>query len=129
MTVTALEEIKTWDQWQKANALMRTAVETALEAKNKAPDNLYPAANENYSWLLKQWKRLKTLGLELVDAEIAAGDVPGRIVQTNAAIAKKADEIAKLAKSINDIAKLTDEVAKIGKQFDGLLGLFAKLAL
>jgi len=129
MTLTPLEEINTWDEWQTANVELKKAVETALEAKNTATDELYPAANEEYSGMLKQWKRLKALGLELVDAEIAKSGVPGQITQTNLAIAAKADEIAKLTKSVNDMAKLIQELASIGKQFDGLLGLFAKLAL
>lgn len=129
MTLKPHDEIHTWAEWQAANTTMREAVENALVTKNAAADADYAAASNEYSSLLKQWKRLKVLGLELVDAEIAKSGVPGQITQANAAIKAKAEEIAKLAKSLNDVAKLVQELASIGNQFDGLIGLFTKLAL
>jgi len=124
------DEIEGWDEWRRADEAMIVVVQAAMRANLVAKTPTEKAASKaTYTSLLRQWESLKSLGLGVVDKDIANSGLLTQIVDINAEIAKAAGEIKNLANAIDDIAKFLSELAKIGTQIQSLLGLFAKLTL
>lgn len=123
-------QISNWVEWKRADAHMVTLVKAALRVEQAAQtEDDFSKAGDSYDKLLETWARLKSVGLHVVDQQIAKTGLVDEVEMLNAAIGKEADRIAALAKSIDDVAKFAAEIAKVLGQFDLLLDAFGKLKL
>lgn len=123
-------QIASWDAWKRADAAMVAMVKAALEVKQSAKTAAdRAAARKAYDALLQEWARLKSIGLKVVDADIASAGLVEDIKEQTDKLIEEADRIAALAQTVNTIASFVAEVANAIRQVQEVVVSLGKLTL